>query len=49
LIEPRNMFAWCWDARPFPDYPAKSATWRDAPNYELGHWLTSRASEIPLR
>jgi hypothetical protein len=49
MVEPRNMFAWCWDARPFPDYPAKSATWRDAPNYELGHWLTGRASEIPLR
>jgi hypothetical protein len=49
MIDPANMFAWAWDARPFPDFPAKNATWRDGVNYELGHWLNGRAQEIPLK
>lgn len=49
MVEPRNMFAWAWDARPYPDFPAKGATWRDGANYELGHWLTGRLAEVPLK
>jgi hypothetical protein len=49
MVEPKNMFAWCWDARPFPDFPAQGSTWRDGYNYELGHWLTGRLTEVPLR
>ena len=36
------MSAWCWDARPFPDFPARASVWADAPNWTLGHWLTGR-------
>ena len=36
------MSAWCWDARPFPDFPARATVWRDAPNWTLGHWLNGR-------
>ncbi|CAN5340963.1 glycoside hydrolase TIM-barrel-like domain-containing protein [soil metagenome] len=36
------MSAWCWDARPFPDFPARAGVWADAPNWTLGHWLTGR-------
>jgi hypothetical protein len=40
--------AWCWDARPFPDFPARSDVWRDGDAWVLGHWLTGRAGIAPL-
>ncbi|WP_199170516.1 glycoside hydrolase/phage tail family protein [Caulobacter sp. FWC2] len=40
--------AWCWDARPFPDFPARSDVWSDGENWTLGHWLTGRAGIAPL-
>lgn len=40
--------AWCWDARPFPDFPARAAVWADAPNWRLGHWLNGRAGAAGL-
>lgn len=40
--------AWCWDARPFPDFPARSGVWADGPNWTLGHWLNGRAGIAPL-
>jgi hypothetical protein len=42
------MGAWCWDARPFPDFPARSAVWTDGPNWALGHWLNGRLGAAPL-
>ncbi|MBO9545689.1 glycoside hydrolase/phage tail family protein [Caulobacter sp.] len=40
--------AWCWDARPFPDFPARADVWSDGGNWVLGHWLTGRAGIAPL-
>jgi hypothetical protein len=40
--------AWCWDARPFPDFPARAAVWADGPNWTLGHWLNGRSGIAPL-
>lgn len=40
--------AWCWDARPFPDFPARAEVWADAPNWRLGHWLNGRAGAAGL-
>lgn len=40
--------AWCWDARPFPDFPARSEVWADGSSWTLGHWLTGRAGIAPL-
>ncbi len=42
------MGAWCWDARPYPDFPARSAVWADGPNWALGHWLNGRLGAAPL-
>jgi len=39
--------AWCWDARPFPDFPARSDVWADATNWETGHWLNGRTGVAP--
>ena len=49
MLSTADMFAWAWDARPFPDFPGRTAVWHDTPNYELGHWLTGRAGEVPLK
>lgn len=40
--------AWCWDARPFPDFPARAEVWADGVNWTLGHWLNGRAGIAPL-
>ncbi|ATQ42144.1 baseplate multidomain protein megatron [Caulobacter mirabilis] len=42
------MSAWCWDARPFPDFPARAGLWSDGPNWALGHWLNGRVGAAPL-
>jgi len=34
--------AWCWDARPWPDFPARLEVWADAPAWRTGHWLNGR-------
>lgn len=36
------MDAWCWDARPFPDFPARLDIWSDGANWRTGHWLNGR-------
>jgi hypothetical protein len=39
----QGLSVWCWDARPFPDFPARTEVWADAPDWALGHWLNGRA------
>ena len=34
--------AWCWDARPWPAFPAKADIWADAGAWRAGHWLNGR-------
>jgi hypothetical protein len=34
--------AWCWDARPYPAFPALSDVWADAGAWAAGHWLNGR-------
>ncbi|MEG1452211.1 baseplate multidomain protein megatron [Brevundimonas sp.] len=35
---------WCWDARPYPAFPARVDMWADAPSWRTGHWLNGRMS-----
>ena len=46
MIEAASV--WCWDARPFPDFPARVEVWKDGPNWSLGHWLNGRTGIAPL-
>lgn len=46
MIEAASV--WCWDGRPFPDFPARTDIWRDGPNWSLGHWLNGRSGVAPL-
>ena len=34
--------AWCWDARPYPAFPARKDVWADASAWRTGHWLNGR-------
>ena len=43
-----GMDVWCWDARPFPDFPARADVWSDGPNWQLGHWLSGRMGRVAL-
>ena len=36
------MDAWCWDARPYPAFPACADLWADAGAWAAGHWLNGR-------
>jgi hypothetical protein len=34
--------AWCWDARPYPAFPARADVWTDTGSWHSGHWLNGR-------
>ncbi len=44
MVDTSHCFAWAWDARPYPAFPANSAKWSDGDNYARGHWLNGRSS-----
>lgn len=46
MIDMDACHVWCWDARPYPDFPARRDVWADGPNWELGHWLTGRTGLV---
>lgn len=48
MIDPTDMFAWTWDARPYPAFPFRDDIWSDGENWNLGHWLNGRVGAIPL-
>lgn len=48
MIAPEGVHLWCWDARPYPAFPARSDVWSDAPSWERGHWLTGRVGAADL-
>lgn len=33
---------WCWDARPYPAFPALANVWADVGAWRAGHWLNGR-------
>ncbi|MCP1337271.1 baseplate multidomain protein megatron [Futiania mangrovi] len=48
MVDPARIHLWAWDARPFPDFPARLSVWRDGENWRRGHWLTGRLGLVPL-
>ncbi|MBZ0130202.1 MAG: glycoside hydrolase TIM-barrel-like domain-containing protein [Rhodobacteraceae bacterium] len=48
MIDMDEAAVWTWDARPYPDFPARADIWSDAANWRLGHWLNGRAGAITL-
>ncbi|ARB06121.1 tail protein [Dinoroseobacter phage vB_DshS-R5C] len=47
MISTADMFAWTWDARPFPNYPY--GNWGDRDNWRQGHWLNGRLNVMYLK
>lgn len=48
MIPLTRMFAWTWDARPYPDFPQRTDIWRDYDNWQYGHWLSGRLGVVQL-
>ena len=48
MIDLGRTHVWAWDARPFPQFPARGDVWADNIAYGRGHWLNGRASAQPL-
>ena len=48
MVDLDRIFAYTWDARPFPAFPNDQTTWADAGNWSYGHWLTGRTASGPL-
>jgi hypothetical protein len=48
MVALARIFAWCWDARPFPFFPARADIWGDAADYQYGHWLNGRLGAVQL-
>lgn len=48
MLDPGDIFFWCWDARPYPAFPDRTDVWADGAVWRLGHWLNGRLGAAPL-
>jgi len=48
FIDLSRASVWAWDARPYPDFPARTAVWSDGTNWARGHWLNGRTGLMPV-
>lgn len=48
MLDLDHCHVWTWDARPYPEFPARSDVWSDGGNWRRGHWLTGRAGQSQL-
>ena len=46
MVDLERIYAWSWDARPFPAFPQKGDLWSDGANWLTGHWLSGRLSGV---
>jgi hypothetical protein len=49
MMDTSATSVWAWDARPFPDFPARADVWSDGPNWQTGHWINGRVGGILLQ
>ncbi len=49
MIDTSATSVWAWDARPFPDFPARRDIWSDGVNWQTGHWINGRVGGVALR
>ncbi|ODS56785.1 MAG: hypothetical protein ABS40_08285 [Agrobacterium sp. SCN 61-19] len=48
MVDPTHVYAWTWDARPYPAFPQNTALWADGSNWRTGHWLNGRLGTATL-
>jgi len=47
MLDQSRIYVYCWDARPYPDFPEREDVWGDGPNWQLGHWVQGRETDFP--
>lgn len=47
IVDVANIQVWCWDCRPWPEFPNRRDLWTDGADWRLGHWLNGRAGSAP--
>ncbi|MEL6435753.1 MAG: glycoside hydrolase/phage tail family protein [Pseudomonadota bacterium] len=47
-VDPERIYAWAWDARPYPAFPIAGHVWGDGGNWPTGHWLNGRLGTAPV-
>lgn len=48
MLDTEKFFCWCWDARPWPEFPMRDDLWSDAENFRTGHWINGRVNASRL-
>jgi hypothetical protein len=48
MVDPQGIYAWTWDARPYPAFPQNAGLWADGLNWRTGHWLNGRLGTATL-
>ncbi len=48
MVDLTRAHVWAWDARPWPDFPARLDVWSDGLNHGRGHWISGRTSLVPV-
>ena len=48
MVDLGHLHIWCWDARPYPDFPARLNVWSDGDNWRTGHWISGRTGLVSL-
>ena len=49
MVDMSRAFVWAWDARPWPEFPARLEVWADGRNHALGHWISGRTHLVSLK
>jgi len=48
MVDLSRAHIWSWDARPFPEFPARLDVWSDGDNWHTGHWISGRTGLVSL-
>ncbi len=48
MVNLDHIHVYCWDARPYPQFPNAIDVWGDGDNWQLGHWVNGRLGTATL-
>lgn len=44
MVDIDRAYYWCWDTRPWPEFPGRPDIWSDCENFGSGHWISERVN-----